>query len=104
MKILGIILLVIIIAGVVYYFTQLKDRDGDGDVDLKDAKLTAEDIKEDLDEGVREVKHRAKRVKEEIQDVADAVKEVGNQVGDVAKAVKGKPRTGRKPRAKKTKK
>ena len=41
---------------------------------------------------------------EEIQDVADAVKEVGNQVGDVAKAVKGKPRTGRKPRAKKTKK
>ena len=34
MKILGIILLVIIIAGVIYYFTQLKDRDGDGDIDL----------------------------------------------------------------------
>jgi methyl-accepting chemotaxis protein len=104
MKILGIILLVIIIAGVVYYFTQLKDRDGDGDIDLKDAGLTAKYVKEDIEEGVGEVKRRAKRVKEEIKDVADAVKEVGNQVGDVAKAAKGKPRTGRKPRSKKTKK
>ena len=100
MKILGIILFFIIVAGVIYYFTQLKDRDGDGDVDFKDAKLTAEDIKEDLDAGVKDVKHRAKRVKEEIKDVATAVKEVGNQVGDVAKAAKGKPRTGRKPRRK----
>ena len=104
MKILGIILLVIIVAGVIYYFTQLKDRDGYGDVDFKDAKLTAEDIKEDLDAGVKDVKHRAKRVKEEIKDVATAVKEVGNQVGDVAKAAKGKPRTGRKPRRKQNKK
>ena len=74
MKILGIILLVIIVAGVIYYFTQLKDRDGDGDVDFKDAKLTADDIKEDLDAGVKDVKHRAKRVKKEIKDVATAVK------------------------------
>ena len=103
MKILVFVVLVIIIAGVIYYFTQLSDKDGDGDVDLKDAKLTADEIKEDLDSGVKEVKRRAKRVKEEIKDVAEAVKEVGNQVGDVAKAAKGKPRTGRKPRAKKSK-
>lgn len=103
MKILGIILLVAIIGLVVWYIASLKDRDGDGDIDLKDAKLTAEDIEADIKEGVGEVKRRAKRVKEEIKDVADAVKEVGNQVGDVAKAAKGKPRTGRKPRAKKSK-
>jgi hypothetical protein len=104
MKILGIILIVAIIGLIVLFFKKLKDRDGDGDIDLKDAKLTAKDIKDDLDEGVKEVKHRAKRVKQELKDVKDAVKEVGNQVGDVTKAAKGKPRTGRKPRAKKTKK
>lgn len=103
MKILGIILLVAIIGLVVWYIASLKDRDGDGDIDLKDAKLTAEDIEADIKEGVGEVKRRAKRVKEEIKDVADAVKEVGNQIGDVAKATKGKPRTGRKPKAKKSK-
>ena len=103
MKILGIILVVAIIGLVVWYIASLKDRDGDGDIDLKDAKLTAEDIEEDIREGVGEVKRRAKRVKEEIGDIGDAAKELANQVGDVAKAVKGKPRTGRKPRAKKTK-
>ena len=45
------------------------------------------------------VKKRVKRVKEEVKDVADAIKEVGNQLGDVGKAVKGKPRRGRKPKS-----
>ncbi len=64
MKILGIILLVIIIGAIVYYITQLKDKDGDGDIDLKDAKLTAKDIEKDLKAGVKETKRRAKNVKE----------------------------------------
>ena len=45
-----------------------------------------------------ELEERVERVKEEVQDVAKAVKEVGNQIGDIPKAVKGKPRTGRKPK------
>ena len=48
-----------------------------------------------------EVKRRAKRVKEELGDIADAAKDVLDQAGDIGDAVKGKPRKGRKPRAKK---
>ena len=48
MKILVFVVLVIIIAGVIYYFTQLSDKDGDGDIDLKDAKLTADEIKDEI--------------------------------------------------------
>lgn len=103
MKILGIILLVAAIGLVVWYVTRLKDRDGDGDIDLKDAKLTAKDLEKDIKKGVAETKRRAKRVKEELSDIGGAAKELANQVGDVAKAAKGKPRTGRKPRVKKSK-
>ena len=45
-----------------------------------------------------ELEERVERVKEEVKDVVDAVKEVGNQIGDIPSAVKGKPRTGRKPK------
>jgi len=45
-----------------------------------------------------ELEDRAKRVKEEFDDIMDAIEEVGNQIGDIPKAVKGKPRTGRKPK------
>ena len=58
-------------------------------------------IRESSIETVNEVKRRAKRVKEELQDVVDELKDVGNQLGDVGAAVKGKPRRGRKPKAKK---
>ena len=47
---------------------------------------------------LKEVKRRAKNIKEELKDVVVAAKELGNQVGDVAQAAKGKKRQGRKPK------
>ena len=44
MKILGIILVLALVALIVIIARRLKDRDGDGDIDLKDVKLTAEDV------------------------------------------------------------
>ena len=71
------------------YFGLFSDKDKDG-------------IPDEVEDTVKEVKRRAKRVKEELKDVKDAAKDVVDQVGDIAGAVKGKPRKGRKPRAKKT--
>ena len=45
-----------------------------------------------------ELEQRVERVKQELNDVKEAVKEVGNQLGDIPSAVKGKTRTGRKPK------
>ena len=91
--ILIIVLVVAVIAGAVYvgtkFFGLTKDEDKDG-------------IPDQVEDTVKEVKRRAKRVKEELKDVADATKDVVEQVGDIKEAVKGKPRKGRKPRAKKT--
>ena len=95
--ILVIILVLAIVAGAIWvstkYFGLFADADKDGIPD------EVEDAVEDVNATAKEVKRRAKRVKEELGDIGDAVKEVGNQVGDVAKAVKGKPRTGRKKKA-----
>ena len=66
---------------------------------FKDAGNKTTTLRSNASATAKEVKRRAKRVKEELSDIGDAVKEVGNQVGDVAKAVKGKPRTGRKKKA-----
>ncbi len=91
--ILIIVLVVAVIAGAVYvgtkFFGLTKDEDKDG-------------IPDQVEDTVKEVKRRAKRVKEELKDVADATKDVVEQVGDIKEAVKGKPRKGRKPRAKKS--
>ena len=76
--ILGIVAIVAFALLYGYYTGKLTDKDGDF-------------IPDELEE-------RVERVKEEVQDVAKAVKEVGNQIGDIPKAVKGKPRTGRKPK------
>ena len=56
-----------------------------------------DDIKEDFDDVVEEVKRRYTRVKEEIDDVKESTSEVIKQVDDVAKAVGGSKRKGKKP-------
>jgi uncharacterized membrane-anchored protein YhcB (DUF1043 family) len=60
-----------------------------------------DDIKEDFDNVVEEVKRRYNRVKEEIDDVKESASEVIKQVDDVAKAAAGSKRKGRKPSTKK---
>jgi len=93
--ILIIVLVLALVAGAVYvgtkFFGLTKDDDKDG-------------IPDKVEDTVKEVKRRANRVKEELKDVKDAAIDVVDQVGDVAGAVKGKPRKGRKPRAKKSSK
>lgn len=100
---LVIILVIAVAAGAVWvgtkYFGLFADADKDGIPD--EVEETVEDVTEAVKKTTKEVKRRAKRVKEELGDVADAVKDVAEQAGDVAQAVKGKPRKGRKPKAKK---
>lgn len=90
--ILIIVLVLAAVAGAVWvgtkFFGLTKDDDNDG-------------IPDEVEDTVKEVKRRAKRVKEELGDIADAAKDVVDQAGDIGDAVKGKPRKGRKPRAKK---
>lgn len=86
-----IIILALAAVGLVVYLVKtgkLADRDGD----LIPDKV--EDAVEDVKETVAEVKKRAKVVKAEIKDVIEEAK-------DVSKAVKGRKRRGRKPKAKK---
>ena len=90
--ILIIVLVLAAVAGAVWvgtkFFGLAKDDDKDG-------------IPDKVEDTAKEVKRRAKRVKEELGDIADAAKDVLDQAGDLGEAVKGKPRKGRKPRAKK---
>ena len=92
--ILIIILVLAIAAGAVWvstkYFGLFADADKDGIPD------EIEDAVDDVKSTAKEVKRRAKLVKEELKDIGGAAKELVNQVGDVGKAVKGKPRAGRK--------
>ena len=92
------ILITVLIAGIIWvstkYFGLFADADKDGIPD--EVEETVEKAVTKVKNTTKEVKRRAKRVKQELGDIGDAVKEVGNQVGDVGKAIKGKPRTGRK--------
>jgi uncharacterized protein YxeA len=91
-KILVIIAVLIVIAAAVYYFGfykkgKINDRDGDF-------------IPDEVEDGVKEVKRRAKRVKKELKDVKAAAKNLASQSKDVIDAAKGKKRKGRKPKVK----
>ena len=93
MKTILIIVLVLAVVAVAVYvgtkfFGLAKDEDKDG-------------IPDKVEDTAKEVNRRAKRVKEELGDIADAAKDEVEQAGDIKDAVKGKPRKGRKPRAKK---
>jgi F0F1-type ATP synthase membrane subunit b/b' len=66
-----------------------KITDDDKDLIPDELEVKAKKIKAD-------VKHKAKRVKEELADVKDSLKEVVNQIDDLPKAIKGETRTGRK--------
>lgn len=104
--ILVIILILAVIAGGIFvatkYFGLFSDADKDGIPDEVEEKV--EDVKKTVKKTTNEVKRRAKRVKEELKDVADAASDVVDQTKDIAAAVKGKPRKGRKPKSKNTKK
>ena len=100
MKTVLIILLVVaLFAGAIYvatkFFKKFKDEDGNGIPDVVEDKV------EEIKVVTKEVKTRVKRVVEEANDVAKAVKEVAKQSKDVVSAAKGKPRSGRKPKAQK---
>jgi hypothetical protein len=100
MKTLFIIILVAaLIAGAIWvatkYFGLFSDSDKDGIPDeVEDAVAKGKAV-------VKETKRRAKLVKQELGDVADSAKDVIDQTKDVLDAAKGKPRRGRKPKAKK---
>lgn len=104
--ILVIILVLAVIAGSIFVATKylglFSDADKDGIPDEVEEKV--EDVKKTVKKTTKEVKRRAKRVKEELKDVADAAGDVVDQTKDIAAAVKGKPRKGRKPKSKTTKK
>lgn len=93
--IVGIILIVAFIGIIVWYVSSLKDQDGDGDIDLKDAKITAEEIHDDLKEGVEDIKKTAKEVKRRAKRVVEEAKDVVDEIKDVADAAKGSKRRGR---------
>ena len=99
MNTLLIIIGVIAIAAVAIIILQKKGIIGDRDGDLiPDA---VEDGAKKVKDTAKEVKRRAKRVKEEVGDVVEELKDAIDQAKDVTDAAKGKPRRGRKPRAKK---
>ena len=96
-----LLLIILVVAGLAEivwvltkYFNLFADKDEDGIPDEVEEKV--ETAKKAVKRTTKEVKRRANRVKEELNDIKVSAKDLANQVGDVGKAVKGKPRSGRK--------
>jgi len=74
------------VVGVIFILTKLGhivDNDNDG-------------IPDTVEEKVRDIKYKTKRIKEEVGDVVEASKEVINQIKDIKEAASGEARKGRK--------
>lgn len=86
MALFGTICLIVLIgAGVYYYFySQGKINDRDGDY-----------IPDEIEDTIEDVKERVESVRDEITDVKEAIEEVIDQAKDVVEAAKGKKRRGR---------
>lgn len=69
-----IILLVAAIAVAGYFLWKQGDQNSDGKVDLEDIKISGRDFKEDLGEGIGEIKNRVEDVIEELGDLVSVIK------------------------------
>ena len=91
-----LIVLALIAVAAGAYFLLIKK----GKIEDKDNDFIADVVEDKVDSIKKEVKRRTKNVKAEIGDVKKASKELLDQAVDVAEAVAGKPRKGRKAKAK----
>jgi len=83
-----IILLVIATAVAGYFLWKRGDQDGDGDVDLKDLKISAEEITEDIKEGVEGA---VDTVEEKVENTVQWAKDVADEIKDVIDVIRKKP-------------
>ena len=83
-----IVLLVIAVAVAGYFIWKRGDQDGDGDIDLKDVKISAREIKEDIQEGVEDA---VDTVEEKVENTVQWAKDVADEIKDVIDVIRKKP-------------